>query len=137
MYEVKLKDNANFSPQGSKTDGEDLKYQTTQVNENAKYSNEIMTLKLRYKKPDGDVSKLVEKSITDTKIPFAQTSDNFRFASSVIEFGMLLRDSEYKGSATYESVVKLANGAKGSDKEGYRAEFIGMVQTFIGFAQVK
>lgn len=137
MYEVKLKDNASFSPQGSKTEGEDLKYQTTQVNENAKYSNEIMTLKLRYKKPDGEVSKLVEKSITDTKIPFAQTSDNFRFASSVIEFGMLLRDSEYKGSATYESVVKLANGAKGMDKEGYRAEFISMVQTFIGFAQVK
>lgn len=137
MYEVILKDNSDFSPQGAKQNNQELKYQTTQVNENAKYSNEIMTVNLRYKKPDSDVSRLVQKSVTDTKIPFEQTSDNFRFASAVVEFGMLLRDSEFKGNATYEEVVKLASSAKGNDNQGYRAEFITMVQSFIGFAQVK
>lgn len=137
MYEVKLKDNADFSPQGTQSNGEDLKYQSTTVNESAKYSNEIMTLKLRYKKPDSDVSRLIEKSVIDSKTPFASTSDNFRFAAAVVEFGMLLRNSEYKGSATYASVVQLATNAKGADREGYRAEFISMVQSYIALAQVK
>lgn len=70
-------------------------------------------------------------------MPFASTSDNFRFAAAVVEFGMLLRNSEYKGSATYASVVQLATNAKGADREGYRAEFIAMVQSYIALAQVK
>ncbi|MFN3939243.1 MAG: von Willebrand factor type A domain-containing protein [Chitinophagales bacterium] len=137
MYELILKDNKQFSPQGIAVNGEDLKYQSTTVKENAYFSSEIMTLKLRYKKPDSDVSKLIETSVTETHQPLAQSSDNFRFAASVAEFGMLLRDSEFKGSATYEDVVKLANSAKGADSEGYRSEFISMVQTFIHFAQAK
>lgn len=137
MYEVILKDNKEFSPQGTTVNGEDLKYQSTTVKENAYFSSEIMTLKLRYKKPNSDVSKLIEKSVSEIHKPLVQSSDNFRFAASVAEFGMLLRDSEFKGNATYEEVVKLANSAKGNDSEGYRAEFIGMVQTFINFAQVK
>jgi len=59
----------------------------------------------------------------------SQTSNNFRFAASVASFGMLLRDSEHKGTATYAQVLELAEGARGLDKEGYRAEFISMVKS--------
>jgi Ca-activated chloride channel family protein len=60
--------------------------------------------------------------------PDRQTSDNFRFSAAVAGFGMLLRDSEFKGSMTYNSVLSLARGAKGRDDDGYRAEFIRLVE---------
>lgn len=136
LYEVVLA-NDESQAKGINNSGqkEDLKYQVTNVKDQAYYSDEILTLKLRYKKPDSDVSKLIEKSLTDKETPFAQTSDNFRFACGVTEFGMLLRDSEYKGTASYENVVQLANSAKGNDANGYRGEFIEMVKTFMGIAQ--
>lgn len=133
IYEVKLKDNKDFSPQGMK-DGEELKYQTTKVKDDAYYSEEIMTLKMRYKQPDGDKSKLIEAAVIDNQLPLEESSDNFRFAAAVAEFGMLLRDSEYKGDASYEEVIRLAKGAKGKDTHGYRKEFIGMVEQFLTFA---
>jgi Ca-activated chloride channel family protein len=133
IYEVKLKDNATFSPQGMEQ-GEDLKYQQTKVSEEAYYSEEIMTLKMRYKEPDGTKSKLIERSVLDQQITLDKTSDNYRFAVAVAEFGLLLRDSEFKGDASYDEVIKLAKGAKGNDTHGYRAEFIGMVEQFLTFA---
>ena len=136
LYEVKLR-KASYEPKGmkDKQTEEELKYQTTQVNEKAYITDEILTLKLRYKAPNSDVSKLIEKPLANSMIPISSTSDNFRFASAVIEFGMLLRDSEFKGDATYEEVVKLANSARGADKFGYRDEFISLVKTYTGFAQ--
>jgi Ca-activated chloride channel family protein len=136
LYEVKLR-KVSYEPKGmkDKQTEEELKYQTTQVNEKAYYTDEILTLKLRYKAPNSDVSKLIEKPLANSMIPISSTSDNFRFASAVIEFGMLLRDSEFKGDATYEEVVKLANSARGADKYGYRDEFISLVKTYTGFAQ--
>ncbi|MFN0275097.1 MAG: von Willebrand factor type A domain-containing protein [Chitinophagales bacterium] len=136
MYEVKLR-KGSYEPKSpdTKNQTEELKYQVTEVKPDAYYSDDILNLKLRYKEPDGDVSKLIEKSVKDTQIPFTQTSDNFRFACSVVEFGMLLRESEHKGSATYEEVIKLALNAKGADANGYRDEFIQLVQSYIGFAQ--
>jgi len=133
IYEVKLKDNATFSPQGMEQ-GEDLKYQQTKVSEEAYYSEEIMTLKMRYKEPDGTKSKLIERSVLDQQITLDKTSDNYRFAVAVAEFGLLLRDSEFKGDASYDEVIKLAKGAKGNDTHGYRAEFIGMVEQVLTFA---
>lgn len=133
IYEVKLKDNKDFSPQGMK-DGEELKYQTTKVKDDAYYSEEIMSLKMRYKQPDGDKSQLIETAVIDKQVPLEESSDNFRFAAAVAEFGMLLRDSEYKGDASYEEVIRLAKGAKGKDTHGYRQEFIGMVEQFLTFA---
>jgi len=136
IYEVKLADNRSFSPQGM-PEGETLKYQQTKVNETAYYSEEIMSLRMRYKKPDEDVSRLIETAVLDKQVPLSQTSDNYRFAVAVTEFGLLLRDSEFKGDAKYEEVLALAKGAKGKDMHGYRAEFIGMVEQFLTFASTK
>ena len=101
---------------------DDLKYQKTQ----AVKSDEIMTVKLRYKPPKENVSKLITQTVT--KID-DKPSQNFNFAASVAEFGMLLRDSKFKANASYESVIARAKAAKGIDDEGYRAEFIRMVES--------
>ena len=85
-------------------------------------------MKFRYKAPDGDVSKLIEHPVMDKQIPIAKTSDNFRFAASVAEFGMLLRNSEFKSNASFDNVLALASKAKGNDEEGYRSEFIRLVE---------
>ena len=91
-------------------------------------SDDLMTVKLRYKQPDGETSKLITQSVKAGDIQAGAISANLRFASSVAEFGLLLRDSEFKGSASYEEVVQCAKAAKGKDEEGYRAEFIRLVE---------
>jgi len=103
-----------------------LKYQTSGVKPDALQSPEIFTVKFRYKDPDGTESKLIVSPVVDENIDIAATSDNFRFSAAVAEFGMLLRSSEFKGSATYEHAINMAKGAKGDDKHGYRREFIEM-----------
>ncbi|HEY9048080.1 MAG TPA: von Willebrand factor type A domain-containing protein [Ohtaekwangia sp.] len=109
---------------------DELKYQTTKIDPSAKKSDELMTIKLRYKKPDEDVSKLIVHPLKDNNIALAKTSDNFRWSASVAAFGMLLRESEYIKKFTYDDVVQLAQGSRGEDKEGYRIEFINMVKSF-------
>lgn len=104
-------------------DVDPLKYQTTQVAP----SDDLLTVKLRYKKPDEDVSKLIEKTIAKSEITAAPQGD-FAFAAAVAEFGMLLRQSEHKGNATYSQVLQAAQNAKGEDSFGYRAEFIKLVE---------
>lgn len=106
-----------------------LKYQTENGLSAAAKSNEVLTVKLRYKSPDENKSKLMEKVISDQQTSFDKTSENFRFAVAVAEFGLILRQSEFKGMANYEQVIDLAKNAKGSDEEGYRAEFIKLVKT--------
>ncbi|MEQ8927610.1 MAG: von Willebrand factor type A domain-containing protein [Fulvivirga sp.] len=108
---------------------DDLKYQKTQITEGAKNSSELMTVKLRYKKPDGDVSKLIVKTINDDKKSMDDTSDNFRWSAAVAAFGMQLRDSDFKGDMNYLDIIDLAKSARGKDDEGYRAEFIRMVES--------
>lgn len=93
------------------------------------HSDEIMTVKFRYKAPDGDVSKLIEHPVKDKQLDISKTSDNFRFAVSVAEFGMLLRNSEFKSAASFSNVLFLARKAKGNDEEGYRSEFIRLVES--------
>ena len=107
-----------------------LKYQK-EINGNTKTSKteEIMTVKFRYKVPDGDVSKLIVHPVMDKQIPVAKTSDNFRFAAAVAQFGMLIRNSEFKSNASYNDVLSLARKAKGSDEEGYRSEFVRLVES--------
>lgn len=92
-------------------------------------SDEIMTIKLRYKKPDEDISKLIVHPVVDNQAALASTSDNFRFSAAVAEFGLLLRNSKYKQQASYQQVVNMAKGAKGADNNGYRSEFIRLVQS--------
>lgn len=106
---------------------DDLKYQSAKTTNGN--SNEIMTIKLQYKEPAGDVSKLITHPVVDAHAPLQQTSANFRFSAAVAEFGLLLRDSEYKQSANYKQVAELAQSSKGSDSEGYRAEFARLVNT--------
>jgi len=138
MYEIKLRKGA-YQPSGinSSSTSSDLKYQTTTIKSDAYNTDEIMSLKMRYKTPEGSSSMLIEKSLYKNVTPFANTSDNFRFASAVVEFGMLLRDSEFKGDATYDEAIKLANSALGVDANGYRNEFVTLIKTFNGFAQQK
>jgi Ca-activated chloride channel family protein len=107
-----------------------LKYQPNiQALSKTNYNEEIMTVKFRYKAPDGDVSKLMEHPVKDNQISIASTSSNFRFAAAVAEFGMLLRNSEYKSAASFNNVVNMARKAKGTDEEGYRAEFIRLAES--------
>lgn len=110
-----------------KTD--ELKYQTTSINQNARLSNELMTIKFRYKKPDGNKSVLMEKALQGNVLTLDETSDNFRFSAAVAAFGMQLRKSKHKGNITYDEIKDLAKKAKGQDEEGYRAEFIRLVET--------
>jgi Ca-activated chloride channel homolog len=104
-----------------------LKYQPS-TTRTATGGDELMTIKLRYKKPDGDVSKLIVHPVTDSHITLAGTSDNFRFSAAVASFGMLLRNSEFKQNASFQQVLGLAKGAKGTDANGYRQEFISLVK---------
>ncbi|MEQ6120417.1 von Willebrand factor type A domain-containing protein [Reichenbachiella sp. MALMAid0571] len=102
-----------------------LKYKNETPNS---HSNELLTVKFRYKKPNESASKLITHTLDSQTIDINKTSDNFRYAASVAEFGMLLRDSEFKQNASYQNVITLALGAKGEDKEGYRQEFINLVR---------
>ena len=102
-----------------------LKYQKS---ETAK-SGELMTVKMRYKKPDGDRSILIEKAHTAAEMTRKEPSVDFRFASAVAEFALLLKDSKFKGAASYPKLIERARGAKGADREGYRAEFIRLAET--------
>lgn len=116
-------------------DVDELKYQQTTKNKKSGLKNEIMTIKFRYKEPDVNESKLIVHPLLDEKIPFEKTSENFRFATAVAQFGMLLRNSEFKGNATYDKVIRQANAAIGIDKEGYRTEFIKLVQNVQSLAK--
>lgn len=109
---------------------DDLKYQKNSVDPKAAKSNELMTIKFRYKKPDGDISKLIVHPLIDANVRLSDTSENFRWSASVAAFGMLLRESEYIKDFNYDAVVQMAERAKGKDKEGYRIEFINMVKSF-------
>ncbi len=106
-----------------------LKYQTPKATVASSFSNELMTIKLRYKQPDGDVSKLITHPVVDNNIPIESTSDNFRFSAAVAEFGLLLRNSKFKQQSNYQRVIALAKAAKGSDKNGYRSEFVELVNS--------
>ena len=103
---------------------DELEYQK----KNIVKSDNLMTLKLRYKEPDGETSKLIKRKVKEKDIFKENNSNNFVWASTVAEFGLLLRDSQYKGDANYKQVIENAQKTKGNDEEGYRAEFIRLVK---------
>jgi Ca-activated chloride channel homolog len=120
-------------PAGVKSDFYDidaLKYQKPAEDSAGMAGDELLTIKLRYKKPGGDVSKLIVHAVKDSNKTLDSTSDNFRFAASVAAFGMLLRESEYVKDYSYDQVVLLAQSARGKDEDGFRAEFINMAKSF-------
>ena len=106
-----------------------LKYQKTEPIIAYTGSNEVMTIKFRYKEPKENTSKLITKVMGDNRTNLSNASENCRFASAVAGFGLLLRDSKYKGNINYASVISLAKTSKGKDDDGYRAEFIRLVET--------
>ncbi len=91
-------------------------------------SGDLLTVKFRYKPIKSDVSIPIELAVGADSVALGRASPNFRFAASVAEFGMLLRESKFAGNASWTSLIELAGGARGQDEEGYRAEFIGLAQ---------
>ncbi len=121
LYEIKLVTN-------KKKQDQELKYQNTSLNNTAYTGNELATVKFRYKKPEGTKSLLMEKVIPNTRIDKQELSDNYKFSSAVAGFGLLLRESKFKGNCSYEMLINLAQQSKGEDKEGYRSEFIQLMK---------
>jgi Ca-activated chloride channel family protein len=115
-------------PPGEPIDGstvDPLRYQSPTRPNAAARSGELMTVKLRYKQPDGDTSQLMSAAARDGG---ASASPNLGFASAVAEFGLLLRKSPFKGKASWESVLARARQHRGVDSDGYRSEFIRLVE---------
>ena len=105
-----------------------LKYQQTTVRPDAAGSHEVLTVKLRYKPPEGSESRLLTRVLAkpgDGAVP----SRDFRFASAVAEFGLLLRDSPHKGAADYDRAFEQGRQTLGSDEDGRRSEFLSLIRT--------
>jgi Ca-activated chloride channel family protein len=103
-----------------------LKYQKPAVAVST--GDEVMTIKFRYKEPGTGTSKLITSVLKDDKLSWTEAGEDARFAAAVAEFGMLLRQSDYKGTATYDAIKAMALSGKGKDENGYRAEFISLVE---------
>ena len=113
--------------QAIENDGvDDLRYSKVEPSD-TRFNDELLTVKLRYKEPNDTRSKLLTQGLLDRGNSIENASDNLRFASAVAEFGMLLRDSRYRGSANFGSVFNLANNALGSDLKNYRSDFLNLV----------
>ncbi|MBI1803865.1 MAG: von Willebrand factor type A domain-containing protein [Ignavibacteriae bacterium] len=106
-----------------------LKYQNVQVGRDERAMKELLTVKFRYKEPTALTSKLIVKTLESDHDTFERASNNLQFAASVAEFGMLLRDSKYKTHASFDQVLEQSRRSKGDDVEGYRAEFIRLVES--------
>ncbi len=127
LYEVVPAGTGATDPATSVPPVDPLKYGTNRTDP-ANGSPELVTVKLRHKKPDGDVSELTEKSFTDNGSKFENAAPDLKFAAAVAEFGMLLRDSQYKGKGSFGAVIEWAQEGKGQDTAGYRAGFIEMAR---------
>ncbi|MDH3719222.1 MAG: VWA domain-containing protein [Planctomycetota bacterium] len=105
-----------------------LRYQTSGEPTEAAGSGEMLTLKVRYKQPDGEKSRKLEFPVKDAGKKFARASGDFQFASAVATFGMLLRGSQYAGDATFDAVLEIGKSSQGEGEQGDRAEFLEMVR---------
>ena len=119
LYEIVPPGAASDVP---KTDA--LKYQKSVAVDSAA----VLTVKLRYKDPKAEKSLLIEQPLTAEALTKAEPSADFRFASSVAEVALLLRDSSMKGDASYDAAIERARKSKGEDLNGYRAEFIRLAE---------
>ncbi|HTK55714.1 MAG TPA: YfbK domain-containing protein, partial [Gemmatimonadales bacterium] len=91
---------------------------------------ELMTVKLRYQRPEGSPSRLIEQAVRDDDRDERGMRGDFAFAAAVAEFGMLLRNSEFKGSSSVAHVLEAARAGRGEDRDGYRSEFVRMVRAY-------
>jgi Ca-activated chloride channel family protein len=108
---------------------DELKYQrVASLTEEARVSDELLTLKLRYKEPTADTSQLLEFPIKDSTVRIGESDSDFQFAAAVASFGMLLRNSAYKGNSNYDAILELAHPGLARDEQGYRKEFVELVK---------
>lgn len=107
---------------------EQLRYQQTTPSSDAISSGELALIKYRYKEPQGTASKLLSATVPAAPVQFVQSTDNQRFSTAVAAWGMILRDSSFKGNATLDWVIKTAQNARSEDPQGDRAEFIRLVE---------
>ncbi len=118
-------------PAGVETDlvaqVDDLKYQDKPQG-SLQYNIEVVSLKARYKHPDGNNSMLMVLAVKQGSQPWTAASDQFRFAAAVAQMGMLLRNSEFKGNSSFAQVVAMASSALHNDPDGYRKEFIQLAE---------
>jgi Ca-activated chloride channel family protein len=129
LYEIiPTRHTRDDAPQLSDASASAMRYQVRHLNPEALTSNELMDIRLRYKEPADSTSKLIEHPLTDAVADIGSASENFRFAAAVAELGLILRDSKYKGSASYDSLLTLARGALGADTDGARKEFIELAE---------
>lgn len=121
LYEIR--------PKGGKEalDIDELKYSQTKYGN----SDEVLTVKVRYKAPDGDESKLMSKTLKEKDYkPFKQASEDFRFASAAAAFGQAVKNSDFKGDISLKEIADIASAAKGVDENGDRAEFVQLIRTY-------
>lgn len=124
LYEVIPNDvNSEFLPKEN-----DLKY-TKNTNDET-FNDELATVKFRYKKPDGDISSEIIQVVKNTNQPFSSSSNDFKFASSVAWFGLVLRNSALIKNKDLKEIENLAKKGRGKDDEGYRAEFVRLVESY-------
>ena len=121
LYEVTLADSEHRAI-------DPLRYDR-QVASDDSYSDELAYLRLRYKEPDANNSKLIEQVVktSEIKTRIADTSDRYRFSASVASFGQILRGGKYTGEFDYDDILTLARSSRGKDSFGYRGEFISIV----------
>ncbi|MBN8706642.1 MAG: von Willebrand factor type A domain-containing protein [Bacteroidetes bacterium] len=119
-----------FPVKGKQNQPSDSKYVQTEIKKSAFTTNELLTVKIRYKNPDDSVSQEIASILMDDRADMEKASETFRFVSSVAEFGLILRDSANKGKANLSSVYSRGTLASGSDKNGYRKEFLTLVEKY-------
>jgi Ca-activated chloride channel family protein len=114
---------SEFSPQDI-----DLKYSKNEAQN--EFGDELATVKFRYKNPDEDVSKELIQTIKDSKNKLSNASSDFKFASSVAWFGLVLRQSEFIKDKDLNKIINLAKQGKSNDEDGYRSEFIRLIESY-------
>lgn len=111
-----------------------LKYQTQTAEEKSadqtSTNGELLTVKLRYKKPDGDTSKKIEMVLQNSDQKFNSASNSFQFAAAVAMFGMHLRESTHTKGVTLSQIKEIANSSKGEDTNSYKKEFIELMEKY-------
>jgi len=121
LYEITLQDEIVEINQSQ------LKYQVIAIKESAISTDEILTVKFRYKDPDGTESKLISQPVLYSSLK-EKPSINFNFSAAVAMFGMILKDSDYKGEANLDYILELAEANLDEDEFGYREEFVQLVE---------
>ncbi|HEY0947610.1 MAG TPA: VWA domain-containing protein [Opitutaceae bacterium] len=129
LYEV-VPAGVAWSPAGGTVD--ELKYRAVKTPHSAvrtPHSEELLTVKVRYKAPGGDTSRKLEFPLTDRGTEFAAATADFKFSAAVAGFGLILRESPHKGAATFAKVIDWAEDGLAEDPDGHRTEFIELVRT--------